>query len=170
MLSNIDPIYRMKVNFSARLVPGLAAMELTVFCYNRRDFRRPYMFWVNASTPVTEGTRFVYPMTRTIGHTTAEVADWPYYNGVDYSWIKNNSHMLGVFGIDIYDNFLGSNPAIAALFGVKLNFFHGAAASALLAAVVHVVVSLCTRPDDEKSAYTWTQLGGHDPSVLKKTM
>jgi len=108
VMSNIDPIYRMKVNFIARLVPGLAAMELTVFCYNRRDFRRPYMFWVNASTPVTEGTRFVYPMTRTIGHTTAEVADWPYYSGVDYSWIKNNRHMLGVFGIDIYDNFLGA--------------------------------------------------------------
>ena len=108
VMSNIDPIYRMKVNFIARLVPGLAAMELTVFCYNRRDLRRPYMFWVNASTPVTEDTRFVYPMTRTIGHTTAEVADWPYYSGIDYSWIKNNNHMLGVFGIDNYDNFLGS--------------------------------------------------------------
>jgi SSS family solute:Na+ symporter len=70
----------------------------------------------------------------------------------------------------LYDNFLGANPAIAAWFGVKLNFFHGAAASALLAAVVHVVVSLCTQPDDEKSAYTWTRLGGHDPSVLKKTI
>ncbi len=108
VMSNIDPFYRMKVNFIARLVPGLAAMELTVFCYNRRDFRRPYMFWVNAGVPVTEGSRFIYPMTRTIGHTTSEVADWPYYSGIDYSWIKNNQHMLGVFGIDIYDNFLGA--------------------------------------------------------------
>ncbi|MBN2288918.1 MAG: DUF5107 domain-containing protein [Candidatus Glassbacteria bacterium] len=108
VMSNIDPFYRMKVNFTARLVPGLAAMELSVFCYNRRDFRRPYMFWVNGSTKATEGSRFVYPMTRTIGHTTSEVAGWPYYSGVDYSWIKNNEHMLGVFGIDIYDNYLGS--------------------------------------------------------------
>jgi len=108
VISSIDPFYRMKVNFTARLVPGLAAMELTVFCYNRRDKREPYMFWINAGVPVTRGSRFVYPMTRTIGHTTAEVANWPYYSGVDFSWFKNNNHMLGVFGIDIYDNFLGA--------------------------------------------------------------
>ncbi|MEA2062806.1 MAG: DUF5107 domain-containing protein, partial [Gemmatimonadota bacterium] len=108
VMSNIDPYYRMKVNFIARLVPGLAAMEITVYCYNRWDTRKPYMFWVNAGFPQNEHTRFIYPMTRTIGHTTTEVAGWPYYSGVDYSWIKNNKHMLGVFGIDIYDDFLGA--------------------------------------------------------------
>ena len=108
VMSTIDPFFQMKVNFTARLVPGLAAMELTIFCYNRRDTRKPYMFWINAGAPVTRGSRFIYPMTRTIGHTTAEVANWPYYSGVDFSWFKNNKHMLGVFGIDIYDNFLGA--------------------------------------------------------------
>jgi tetratricopeptide (TPR) repeat protein len=108
VMSNIDPYYRMKVNFIARLVPGRAAMEITVFCYNRNDSRKPYMFWVNAGVPQNDETRFIYPMTRTIGHTTAEVASWPYYSGSDYSWLKNNKHMLGVFGIDVYDNFLGA--------------------------------------------------------------
>ncbi|MBW7996121.1 MAG: DUF5107 domain-containing protein [Candidatus Glassbacteria bacterium] len=108
VLSSIDPFFRMKVNFVARLTPGLAAMEIGVFCYNPHDGRRPYMFWINAGVTVDRDTRFVYPMTRTIGHTTAEVAGWPYYNGVDFSWFKNNRHMLGVFGIDIYDNFLGA--------------------------------------------------------------
>ncbi|MFH1070058.1 MAG: DUF5107 domain-containing protein, partial [Candidatus Glassbacteria bacterium] len=108
VLSQIDPFYRMKVNFSVRLYPGLAAMQVTIFCYNRNDSRQPYMFWVNAGVPAAEGTRFIYPMTRTIGHTTAEVADWPLYGGIDFSWYKNNRHMLGVFGIDIYDNFLGA--------------------------------------------------------------
>ncbi|MEA1997565.1 MAG: DUF5107 domain-containing protein, partial [Gemmatimonadota bacterium] len=108
VMSTIDPYFRMKVNFIFRLAPGLAAMEVTVFCYNRHDQRKACMFWTNAAVPATEDTRFVYPMTRTIGHTTAEVADWPLYNGVDYSWLRNNEHMLGVFGIDIYDNFLGA--------------------------------------------------------------
>ena len=108
VMSEIDPYFRLKVNFSARLVPGLAAMQIKVFCYNPHESRRPYMFWVNAASDSDENSRFVYPMTRTIGHTTSEVADWPYYSGVDYSWIKNNKHMLGVFGIDVYDNFLGS--------------------------------------------------------------
>ena len=92
VMSEIDPYFRLKVNFSARLVPGLAAMQIKVFCYNPHESRRPYMFWVNAATDSDENSRFVYPMTRTIGHTTSEVADWPYYSGIDYSWIKNNKH------------------------------------------------------------------------------
>ncbi|MCE5270338.1 DUF5107 domain-containing protein [bacterium] len=108
VLSSMDPYFRMKLDYILTLSPGLAALQLTVGLYNCRDDRQPYMLWVNAGVPATQNTRFVYPMGRTIGHTTSEVADWPYYNGVDYSWFKNNKHMLGVFGIDIYDNFLGA--------------------------------------------------------------
>ncbi len=108
VLGTIDPVYRMKVNFSARLYPGLAAMELKVFCYNRNQSRKPYMFWISSSMRAEPKTRFIYPMTRTIGHTTSEVADWPFYNEIDYSWDRNHKHMLGVFGIDIYDDFQGA--------------------------------------------------------------
>jgi len=108
VLGNIDPVYRMKVNFSGRLYPGLAALQLKVSCYNTRDGRQPYMFWISGALRSTEKTRFIYPMTRTIGHTTSEVADWPFYGDVDYSWDRNNKHMLGVFGIDIYDDFQGA--------------------------------------------------------------
>jgi Domain of unknown function (DUF5107) len=108
VLGELDPVYRMKVNLTATLHPGVAALEIAVFCYNRRDGRMPQMFWMNAAIAATPETRFIYPMTRTVGHTTAEVADWPLYNGVDYSWDRNNKNMLGVFGIDIYDNFMGA--------------------------------------------------------------
>ncbi|HVX67587.1 MAG TPA: DUF5107 domain-containing protein, partial [Bryobacteraceae bacterium] len=107
VLGEFDPVYQMKVNLSATLHPGIAALEIGVFCYNTRDGRKPQMFWMNAALPATEKTRFIYPMTRTVGHTTADIADWPLYNGTDYSWDRNNQHMLGVFGIDIYDNFQG---------------------------------------------------------------
>lgn len=108
VLGELDPVYQMKVNLSATLHPGVAAMEIGVFCYNTRDGRMPQMFWMNAAVPATPKTRFIYPMSRTVGHTTAEIADWPLYNGIDYSWDRNNQHMLGVFGIDIYDNFQGA--------------------------------------------------------------
>lgn len=108
VLGSIDPVYHMKVDFAATLYPGLAAVRMSVFCFNRRDARMPQMFWISASVSAKEKMRFIYPMTRTIGHTTSEVADWPVYNGVDYSWDRNNKHMLGVFGIDIYDNFQGA--------------------------------------------------------------
>ncbi len=68
----------------------------------------PQMLWVNTTINATPKTRFIYPMSRTVGHTTADIADWPLYNGIDYSWDRNNTHMLGVFGIDSYDNFQGA--------------------------------------------------------------
>ena len=108
VLGTIDPIYRMKINFSARLYPGIGAMQLKTFIYNRRLSRKPYMCWISGAMTSTPGTRFIYPMTRTIGHTTSEVADWPVHEGIDYSFDHNNHHMLGVFGIDSYDNFQGA--------------------------------------------------------------
>ncbi len=103
-----DPVYHMKVNLIATLHPGVAAIDMAVFCYNSRDGRMPQMFWISSALPGTPKTEFIYPMTRTIGHTTAEIADWPVFNGVDYRWDRNNKNMLGVFGIDIYDDFQGA--------------------------------------------------------------
>jgi tetratricopeptide (TPR) repeat protein len=108
MLSEIDPIYGMNVSLSATLYPGVAALQMSVFCFNPNTSRMPQMFWTNASFPATPDTRFLYPMTRTVGHNTGQVTDWPIYEGVDYSWDRNNKNMLGVFGIDLYDNFGGS--------------------------------------------------------------
>ena len=108
VLGEIDPVYGMKVNLTATLHPGIAALEIGVSCYNGRDARMPQMLWINTAISATPKTRFIYPMTRTVGHTTADIADWPLYNGVDLSWDRNNQHMLGVFGIDIYDNFQGA--------------------------------------------------------------
>ena len=107
-LGEIDPVYGMQVNLTVTLHPGISALEISVFCYNTQDGRKPQMFWINTAINATPKTRFIYPMSRTVGHTTAEVADWPLYNGIDYSLDRNNRHMLGVFGIDIYDNFQGA--------------------------------------------------------------
>ena len=108
VLGEIDPVYGMNVDLTATLHPGFAALEIKVFCYNQQDGRKPQMFWINTAINATPGTRFIYPMSRTVGHTTADIADWPLYNGIDYSLDRNNKHMLGVFGIDIYDNFQGA--------------------------------------------------------------
>ena len=64
-------------------------------------------------------------------------------------------------------------PALIDLFGEKLNFMHGAFVSALLSAVVHVVISLKTQPDQEKGKLTWTGLqifSVHQLSVFIKTL
>ncbi|HEY3440753.1 MAG TPA: DUF5107 domain-containing protein [Paludibaculum sp.] len=108
VLGENDPVYQMNVTLTATLYPGVAAMEISVFCYNPREARMPQMFWINTAVPATAKTRYLYQMSRTVGHTTADIADWPLHNGVDYSWDRNNKNMLGVFGIDEYDDFNGA--------------------------------------------------------------
>lgn len=108
VLGELDPVYQMKVNFTATLHPGVAALELSIYCYNTSAGRMPQMLWVNTAIDATPKTRFLYPMSRTVGHTTADIADWPVFNGTDYGWDRNNRNMLGVFGIDIYDNYQGA--------------------------------------------------------------
>ncbi len=107
VLGELDPMYHMTVTFSATLYPGVAAMKTDVFCYNGTDGQKPQMFWTSAALHSTPKTRFLYPMTETVGHTTGVVSPWPIYNGDDLSWDHNNKNMLGVFGIDSYDNFGG---------------------------------------------------------------
>ena len=75
VLGELDPVYGMNVTLSATLHPGIAALEIGVFCYNGRDARKPQMFWINTAINATPKTRFVYPMSRTVGHTTADIAD-----------------------------------------------------------------------------------------------
>lgn len=54
--------------------------------------------------------------------------------------------------------------------GVNLNFMHSVFLAAMMAFVLHVVVSLLSpRPSEEKSRLTWTGLGGHDPATIRKT-
>ena len=108
LLGETDPFYGMRVTLSATLYPGVAALQIGVMCFNPNDSRMPQMIWTNASFPATPQTRFLYPMTRTVGHNTGQVTNWPMYQGVDYSWDHNNKNMLGVFGIDLYDNFGGA--------------------------------------------------------------
>ena len=73
----------------------------------------------------------------------------------------------------LYAIFAQGNPALIDLFGEKLNFMHGAFVSALLSAVVHVVISLKTQPDEEKGKLTWTGLqifSVHELAVFIKTL
>lgn len=108
LLGEEDPFYHMDVTYTATLYPDVDALKISTFCYNGTDGQKPQMMWSNAAFPVTPKTRFLYPMTQTVGHTTGVVSPWPIYSGVDLSWAHNNMHMLGVFGIDSYDNYGGS--------------------------------------------------------------
>ncbi len=108
LLSHIDHFFRNKLSMSVTLRPGRAFIELKIQLRNNNALANRYLLWTNAGIAATEGTRFVYPMTRTIAHDSSEIGVWPISHGVDLSWYKNNQKMLGVFGLDLYDDFIAA--------------------------------------------------------------
>jgi tetratricopeptide (TPR) repeat protein len=108
VLSHIEHFFRNKVSLTVTLHPGRTFLETTVKIWNRSLLPNRYLLWTNAGVPATDGSRFVYPMTKTIGHDSSALGTWPVAEGVDLSWYKNNQNMLGVFGLDLYDNFIAA--------------------------------------------------------------
>jgi tetratricopeptide (TPR) repeat protein len=106
ILTHIDHFFRDKMSLEVTLHPGKAYLELTIHLYNRNLLPNRYLIWTNASVKAYEDSRFIYPMTKTIGHVSSAIREWPIIDGVDLSWNKNNKNMLGVFGLDIDDNFM----------------------------------------------------------------
>ncbi|MGI8785070.1 MAG: DUF5107 domain-containing protein [Acidobacteriota bacterium] len=108
VVSHIDHFFRNKVSMAVKLYPGRSFVELTIQLRNNNPLPNRYLLWTNAGIPATAGTRFVYPMTRTIAHDSSELGTWPLARGVDLSWYKNNQNMLGVFGLDLHDHFIAA--------------------------------------------------------------
>lgn len=106
VLSHVDHFFRDKISLAVTLHPGRAYLETTIRLQNKNLLPNRYLIWTNAGVFATEGSRFVYPMTRTIGHDSSALSTWPMIGGSDLSWNKNNINMLGVFGLDIFDNFM----------------------------------------------------------------
>ena len=117
ILSHVDHIFRDKIWLSVTLEPGQTRVRLDIRLYNPNPLAHRYLLWTNAAAPVKETTRFYYPMTRTIGHVVASLGTWPVMNGVDYSYFKNHRGMLGLFGLDLYDNYIAAYDQ-AARYGV----------------------------------------------------
>lgn len=77
--------------------------------------------------------------------------------GIFYSWIVQAG----------YDGYLGQIPSVRAYFGEELNIFHRVIIVVLLCLLTHILISLRSKPDEEKSKLVWTDLGGHRPEKLR---
>ena len=106
ILTHIDHFFRDKITLEVTLHPGKAYLETTIHLYNKNLLPNRYLIWTNAGVKAYKESRFIYPMTKTIGHVSSAIREWPIIDGVDLSWNKNNKNMLGVFGLDIDDNFM----------------------------------------------------------------
>ena len=106
ILTHVDHFFRDKITLEVTLHPGKAYVETSIHLYNKNLLPNRYLIWTNAGVKAEKESRFIYPMTKTIGHVSSAIREWPIIDGVDLSWNKNNKNMLGVFGLDIDDNFM----------------------------------------------------------------
>jgi tetratricopeptide (TPR) repeat protein len=105
-LSHVDHFFRDKISMAVTLFPDKDYLKITVHLYNKNLVPNRYLIWTNAGVEASEGSRFVYPMSKVITHVSNALNVWPVIDGVDLSWNRNNVNMLGVFGLDIYDNYM----------------------------------------------------------------
>lgn len=98
-------------------------------------------------------------------------------SGIFFSWLAEVAYngCSGVISIGDFEyqtplkivGIAATYPDIAAVFGMKLNFFHRVVFVLPLSGLVHIVMSLLTVADKEKGRLNWTDLGGHSSSDLK---
>ena len=62
---------------------------------------------------------------------------------------------------------IGSRLNVVRYFGPNLNFFHRVVFVMGLCTLLYIAISLVTPGDPEKGRLVWTDLGGHQPSVLR---
>ncbi len=106
ILSHVDHFFRDKISIAVTLLPGKDYLKITVHLFNKNLVPNRYLIWTNAGVAASEGSRFVYPMSKVITHVSDALNVWPVIDGEDMSWNRNNVNMLGVFGLDIYDNYM----------------------------------------------------------------
>ena len=136
----------------------LLAMMLALFIMDPNSEENFFLQIANYQNYLTPGLLVAFFMGMFWKRGTATGAFCAILSGVFFSWLAEY----------IYNTNIESWPSVKETFGEKLNFFHRVVFVLGLSGAVHIFVSLATQPDEEKSRLNWTDLGGHDPSDLKR--
>ena len=107
IVSEWERVYRTQWQVSFTLKPGEARLLQKVTFYNRSHLPGRYRYWCNASVPLSDQFRYVYPAKIGSEHGGANIFTWPDYLGLDRSYNKNISEILGLYCLDPRDNYFG---------------------------------------------------------------
>jgi solute:Na+ symporter, SSS family len=91
---------------------------------------------------------------------TANAAIYSIVTSIFFSWVVDKG----------YEHWLSQVPAIQEILGEHLNFFHRVVFVLLLTSIIYIVISLNETPDQEKSKFTWMELGGHSSKAVRSTV
>ncbi len=91
---------------------------------------------------------------------TANAAIYSIVTSIFFSWVVDKG----------YEHWLSQIPAIQEILGEHLNFFHRVVFVLLLTSIIYILISLSETPDQEKSKFTWMELGGHSSKSVRSTI
>ena len=134
----------------------LAAL-MAIFILDPNSEKNFFLQIVDYQTWLTPGILVAFVLGMLWKRGTATAGFVTILSGVPFTWLM----------VYLYDHHLGGYPRVTELFGENLNFFHRVVGVIFLCCVVHVIVSLLTTKDEQKSRLVWTELGGHAPGTLR---
>jgi len=138
----------------------VGAALLTIFTMDPNSKDSFFLNIANEQTKLTVGIVVAFGLGMFWKRSTAAAALAAIFAGIAFSYALP----------PLYVRLLAPHEPIARVLGPELNFMHRVAAVTILTVLVHVVVTLKTQPDVEKSKFTWTDLCGHKPQVLRRAL
>ncbi|OHB55635.1 MAG: hypothetical protein A2Y07_09780 [Planctomycetes bacterium GWF2_50_10] len=106
-ISELEMVYRTQWQISFTLRPNEARLLQHVMFYNRSHLPGRYRYWCNASAPLSDDFKFIYPEKMASEHGGSNVFTWPNYLGNDWSQYKNDHEILGLYYLEAKDDFFG---------------------------------------------------------------
>ncbi len=152
---------RQLIRFGRLSIVGLVMLAalMAIFILDPNSEKNFFLILVDYQNYLTPGILVTFILGMFWRRATATGSFVAILSGVFFSWLVE-------WG---YNKYVGGYPMLVESFGKELNFFHRVVIVLLLCFVIHIVVSLLTRPDAEKGRLVWTDLGGHAPGTLARS-
>ncbi|HLA59413.1 MAG TPA: DUF5107 domain-containing protein, partial [Puia sp.] len=89
--------------------PGESRLKQEVTLYNRGKLPASFVYWGNARVPATTDTHWIEPEAMVSEHGGTHVFTWPVFRDIDFSLLKNDPEIIGMYFLEPRYNFFGLN-------------------------------------------------------------
>lgn len=98
IVAEIEPVRNMKWETEVKLSPGRLYLETTCRFYSIAPFPIPFASSLNAALHTSDQLEIIMPKgSHYTGHGKNTMWEWPDFEGMDFSWLKNTQRIFSVF-------------------------------------------------------------------------
>lgn len=110
IVSEIEPVRKMKWETEIKLSPGKLYLETTCRLISISPYPVPFASSLNGAMHTSDELEIILPEgTHYTGHGKNSLNEWPYFNKIDVSWLKNTKDVFSIFaeGEGLYQDYWG---------------------------------------------------------------